>query len=277
MIRMKGFGIARGAAGSPANPWWKGARLAIIFIPLERFAWRRKFPAAAVSRVEPASAAIQRGNGGAAPRGAPRAARLIALVTLAAACGGAGDTSGLGEFPVRLIVTNKLIAPVEVSVDGAPVVGLKGGASSGITVSSSARLLTWTSAKPMAADGRLIDDDIGEVRIALASIASHLDIENVIGNEIYITARIFNNTELPASIGVSDGVYVSCGVPLPGGLNGVRGYTQTGYYRLLPVTEIRAYRDPTRCSGPYTAWPASQLRDFSPSSGLVFLTLNSPP
>lgn len=202
---------------------------------------------------------------------------VAALVALAAACSTARDPSGPGEFPVRAIVANRLIAPIAISVDGVPVVGLQGGGSSGITFSSSAQLLTWTSAKPLSSDGRVIDDDIGEVRISLASIGRALEIGNVIDNQTYITARIVNYTDVPTAIGVSDGVYVSCGVPLPAAAGGVRGFTQTGYYRLLPTTEIRAYRDPTRCAGPYTPWPAAELRAFSPSSGLVILSLTSPP
>ncbi len=208
---------------------------------------------------------------------AASATSVAALLALAAACSTALDPAGPGEFPVRTIVANHLIAPITVSVDGVPVVGLQSGGSSGITFSSSAKLLTWASAKPLGSDGRVIDDDIGDVRISIASIDRVLDIGNVIDNQTYITARIFNYTDVPAAIGVSDGVYVSCGVPLPAATGAVHSYTQTGYYRLLSTTEIRAYRDPTRCSGPYTPWPASELRAFSPSSGLIILTLNSPP
>lgn len=200
-----------------------------------------------------------------------------ALFMALAACGKARDATGLGEFPVRVNVVNNLIAPISISVDGVPIVGLQGGASSGVTVSSASKVLMWTSAKPVDTEGRLIADDIGEVKVAVATLGVVLEIGNVIENQVYITARIFNSTDVPAAIGVTDGVSMSCGVPLPRARNGISGYTQTGYYRLLPSTEIRAYRDPTQCSGPYTPWPASELRAFRPSSGLIFLTLNSPP
>ena len=206
-----------------------------------------------------------------------RCMSAAALLVLVVACGTARETTGLAEFPVRLTVANNLIAPITISVDGVPVVGLKGGVSSSITVSSSARQLIWTSAKPMDTNGRLIEDDIGEVKIALGSIGGLLEIGNVIDNQTFITARILNYTNVPVSIGVSDGAYVSCGVPLPAATGGIRGFTQTGYYRLLPTTEIRAYRDPTRCTGPYTSWPSSELRAFSPASGLIVLGLDSPP
>lgn len=201
----------------------------------------------------------------------------IALLVLVVACATARDATEPREFPVQLIVANALIAPIAISVDGVPVVGLKSGVSSGITVSSSAKQLTWTSAKPMDMNGRVIEDDIGEVKIALGSIGGLLEIGNVIDNQTYITAQILNATEVRVSIGVSDGTQVSCGVPLSAASGGVLGFTRTGYYRLLPTTEIRAYRDPKRCAGPYTRWPASELRAFSPSSGLVILTLDSPP
>jgi len=57
----------------------------------------------------------------------------------------------------------------------------------------------------------------------------------------------------------------------------VRGFTQIGYYRLLPATEIRAYREPTNCTGPYFSWPLSELRKFDEKSGLLVLSLDTAP
>jgi hypothetical protein len=57
----------------------------------------------------------------------------------------------------------------------------------------------------------------------------------------------------------------------------VSGFTKLGYYRLLPVTEIRAYRDASHCTGPYVSWWSSQLAGFSQKTGLVTLTLTAAP
>jgi len=201
----------------------------------------------------------------------------MVLLALVAACGSARDASGPAEFPVRLIVSNNLIAPVTMSVDGVPQLGLQSGKSSGLTVSSTAQWLTWMSAKPMDSHGQPIQDDIGEVKIAIAGINYVLEISNVIENQTYITAGIFNHTDVPVSIGVYDGLSVSCAAALPAASDARSGFTQIGYYRLLPATVVRAYRDPTLCTGPYVSWPSSELRKFDDKSGLLVLSLDSAP
>lgn len=210
--------------------------------------------------------------------GGLRIHRLTMLVlSLAAACAGARDTSGPAREPVRFIISNNLIAPVTVSVDGVPQVGLQGGKQSGLAVPASAQWLTWVSAKPMDSRGQPIPDDIGEVRIAVAAINGDLEINNVIGNQPYITAGIFNHTRAAVSIGVYNGSAVSCVSALPAASESRSGFTQIGYYKLLPATMVRAYRDPLTCTGPYLAWPSSQLRGFSEKSGVIVLSLDSAP
>ena len=210
-------------------------------------------------------------------RDAPRFELAIGLLFLAAACGSGRDASAPAEFPVRLVVSNSLVAPVTMSVDGVQALGLQSGRSSGLTVSSKAQWLTWMSAKPMDAHGQPIPDDIGEVKIAVASISRDLEINNVIDNQTYITAGIFNHTDASVSIGVYDGLSVSCASALPAAYGPSGGFTQIGYYRLLPATEVRAYRDPTNCTGPYFSWASSQLRKFDAKSGLLTLSLETAP
>jgi hypothetical protein len=201
---------------------------------------------------------------------------LVVMATLSGACESGHGTTEPAEFPVRFVVSNNLIAPVTISVDAVPAVGLQGGGSSGLTVSSSAQWLTWMSAKPMDSQGQPIPDDIGEVQIAVAGINGRLDISNVIGDQTYITARIFNQTDAPVSIGVYDGASVSCAAELRARSGVVSGFTQIGYYKLLPATEVRAYRE-SHCGGPYVPWPSSQLKGFTAKSGLLTLTLASAP
>ena len=200
----------------------------------------------------------------------------MGLVVLATACKSDGATAP-SEFPLRFQVYNNLMAPVTVSIDGTPHAGLQGGANTPLTVSSSAQWVTWTSAKPMDANRQPIPDDIGEVKIAAGGINLVLEISNVIRDQTYVTARIFNFTKVRASIGVYDGSSVSCASELPAGSSDGVGFTQIGYYKLLPVTEIRAYRDPSRCTGPYISWPSSQLKSFAPKSGLLTLSLETAP
>ena len=199
---------------------------------------------------------------------------FMALVT---ACESDRGTASQAKFPVSFVVSNNLIAPVSISIDGIPYVSLQGGTRTSLTVSSTTQWLTWTSAKPMDSDGQPIPDDIGKVTLAPAGINAELEISNVINDQTYVTARIFNFTNAPVSIGVYDGSSVSCASQLPGASGTVSGFTQIGYYRLLPTTELRAYRDRSRCTGPYLSWPSSQLKGFIAKSGLLTLALDSPP
>lgn len=198
------------------------------------------------------------------------------LVAPIGGCDGARATS-TAAVPLRFLITNHLLAPVQVSVDGAPAIGLNSGASGGITVPSTAWSLTWTSAKPTDAEGHPIPDDIGEVKIAVAAIGPTLDISNVVGDDTYITVRILNHTSTPASIGFQNGTVTSCAAALPASTESRTNFTQTGYYRLLPTTEIRAFRDPIRCSGPWVAWTPTELRAYSARSGSLVLSLERAP
>jgi hypothetical protein len=202
---------------------------------------------------------------------------LAVVVAVSASCNGDKHTTNPGDFPVRLVVSNALIAPVTVSIDGVPTVILSNGKSSPITVSSRSQWLTWTSAKPADAAGQPIFDDIGEVKISVSGINGSLEIRNIIADQTYITARVLNLTTTPVSIGVFNGVSVSCAAALPGASGAVNGFTQIGYYRLTQTTEVRAYRDPLRCTGPFFAWPSAQLATFQSKSGLLTLALEAAP
>jgi hypothetical protein len=208
--------------------------------------------------------------------------RTIALPALTAAtltgCGGERVVAwSESRYPVRLMIQNRLAAPVVIAVDGSALLGLDGGESGGLTVPASAQWLTWNSAKPMDNTGKPIPDDIPEIAVSIGGINRTLDISNVIQDRTYITARFFNGTAAAVSIGVFDGSTVACAAVLPPVQGQVAGYTQIGYYRLLPTTEIRAYRDPAGCMGPYAAWPAEDVRKFQPGTGQVTLFLLEAP
>lgn len=200
----------------------------------------------------------------------------MALIGLTAACQGGAATSDSDDFPVRFIVANALIAPVTISIDGTTSAILTSGKEVGLTVSSKAQWLTWTTAKPTAANGVPIPDDIGEVRIPISGINGALEIRNVIADQTYITARIFNVTKSQVSIGVYDGSSLACAGVLPAASDSVTGVVQIGYYRLQPATELRAYRDPS-CTGAHVSWPPSHLATFAAKSGLLTLSLTAAP
>ena len=205
-------------------------------------------------------------------------AALGALVLAGAlACGSDVASTNPNGVPIRFIATNALAAPVTIALDGTPLATLTTGRSTGMTVSSRARALTWTSAKPTDADNVPIPDDIGEIAIPVGTLGSSLEISNVIGGETYVTAELFNLTTTRVSIGVWDGARVACAAILPAMSGVVNGYVRTGYYRLLPATEFRAYSDPTSCTGTYVAWPHAELSRFVEKSGVVQLVLDTVP
>ena len=200
------------------------------------------------------------------------------MVVLAAACGRGAGGPAAADFPIHFQVTNALIAPVTVSVDGTAYAILSSGKATSITVRSTAQWLTWTSAKPAGPDGAPIADQIGEVRIPVSGINGSLEIANVIDDQTYITARLFNATKAQVSIGVTDGSASYCAGVLPAATSdGVSGFVQIGYYRLVASTEVRAYHDPTQCTGPYVAWRSSELAGFAAKSGLLSLLLQNAP
>jgi hypothetical protein len=203
--------------------------------------------------------------------------RLMVIVLMAqvAACEGHRTTSEPADFPVRFLVSNALLAPVTIAVDGTPYLILTSGRSAGLTVSSTARWLTWTSAKPTDSDARPIPDDIGEVRISVAGLAAALEIDNVIDGQTYVTAGIFNPTNARLFIGVSNGSTVSCAGDLPAAGSGGSGFVQIGYYRLLPATQVRAYRGASPCTGEYVSWPSSELAGFRAKSGVLTLSVET--
>ena len=202
---------------------------------------------------------------------------LVALLVVPPllACGGGSDSTGPGEFTVRFTATNDLLAPITILVDGSPYAILNSGRSTGLSLSSTAHV-TWISAKPADAQGKVIPDEIGEVSVSVPAINGVLEITNVIEDQTYITASIFNHATAPASIGVYDGTTVACASQVPAATSSSTGFTQTGYYRLRANTEFRAYSTPD-CSGAFTAWPQSSLVSFQAKSGEVTLQLSTLP
>jgi hypothetical protein len=198
----------------------------------------------------------------------------LSFATLVAGCTSEDRFLPTTEFKVQFIATNRLIAPVTILVDGSPYAILSKGTSTPLTLSSRA-LVTWTSAKPADAHGQMIPDQIGEIRVSVPANNGELEITNLINDQTYITASIFNHTATPVSIGIYDGTSVACASRLPAESQDVYGFTQTGYYR-LSGTQFRAY-SAADCTGTYIAWPASSLAAYESKSGRVLLTLDVAP
>lgn len=213
-----------------------------------------------------------------AVRSGRRLAATILLVLLADCKENSPTTApgATGNFVLRFQVVNALLAPVTIAIDDTVVAILSNGTSSGLAASPKAQWLTWTSSKPTDSTGVPILDDIGEVKVRVSGIGSVLEITNIINDVTYVTPQFFNLTSARVSLGVYDGSTVSCASVLRGASGAVNGFTKLGYYRLLPATEIRAYRD-AHCTGPYVSWASSHLAGFSPKSGLVTLTLTAAP
>src|SRR5437764_34040 len=80
---------------------------------------------------------------------------LIAMTVMAlgVACGTNPVATEAPTFTVRFSLSNRLVAPVTLFVDGVPHVALLGGGNTHVAVPSTARWLSWTSAKPAGANG----------------------------------------------------------------------------------------------------------------------------
>ena len=204
--------------------------------------------------------------------------RAVALALLVGCSSDSPTMSARSDSLLRFTVANRLDAPVTIAVDDTVRLVLTSGGSGGVAVSPAAQWLTWTSAKPTDTAGTPIPDDIGRVQVRVGALSGQvLEITNVINDTTYVTPQLFNLTSARVSIGVYEGSSVSCASILWAASETAPGFTKIGYYRLLPGTEVRAYRDGSRCTGAYVSWTASQLEQFKPKSGLVNLTLDAPP
>jgi hypothetical protein len=203
-----------------------------------------------------------------------RSTTLVVPFALLASCSGESTMPVPPIGPVTFVVANDLIAPVTISLDGSPYVIISSGRTTPITVPASARV-TWTSAKPADAHGQKIPDEIGDVRLNVAAVGGSLEITNIIGDQTFFTARIFNFTDIAVSVGVFDGTKVWCASFLPAATASNPGFTVIGYYRLLPATELRAYTATADCTGRYVTWPSSQITGLEAKSGLLTLSLES--
>jgi len=144
-----------------------------------------------------------------------RAGVLLTIAVLGA-CGGESGISGPNDGSVTFNVANDLVAPVTITVNGSAYAIISSGGSMQLTLPASTRLV-WTSAKPADALGNKIDDQVGEITVAVAAINGTLELTNVIENQTYFTARLFNFTNTRVSIGVFDGSKVWCAAVLRAG------------------------------------------------------------
>lgn len=207
-----------------------------------------------------------------------RAWKAAVCLGLLSACSGGGSTAvAPGDFRVRFMVSNDLLAPVTIAVDDTPYVILTTGRSTEVAAPTAAHVLSWTSANTTDSTGRQILDDIDTVTISIGLIQSALEITNIIQGETYFTAHVFNTTTAQVDIGVFNGATVSCAGILPPAVGPAAGFVQIGYYRIRSATEVRAYRDRTDCTGPYVAWPRSALASPEPKSGSLSLILTTAP
>jgi hypothetical protein len=197
---------------------------------------------------------------------------LSLAVGVLAACGGEGGVAAPNDGLVTFTVANDLIAPVTITVNGSAYAIVSSGRSLQLTLPATTRLV-WTSAKPADALGNKIDDQVGDITVAVAAINGTLELTNVIENQTYFTARLFNFTNTRVSIGVFDGSKVWCAAVLPEQSPTAPGFVLIGYYKLLPTTEVRAYTTATDCTGAFVPWPGAQLTDLQAKSGLLTLSL----
>jgi hypothetical protein len=197
---------------------------------------------------------------------------FVTATIMLTACSNESVMLPIQTGPVSFQAANDLIAPVTIKADGSPYIILSSGRSAPLTLPANTRL-TWTSAKAADAHGQMIPDEIGEQSVAVLPSSGTLEITNIIGSYTYFTARIFNYTSVRVSIGVVQESTLWCAALLPAASTGVPGFILTGYYRLLPTTEIRAYTASAACTGTYVAWPSSQFTALEAKSGLLTLSL----
>lgn len=178
---------------------------------------------------------------------------------------------------VTIVVTNQLLNPVNIEVNGVVQGSVPGGETRQTTVAYVSPLqVSWTLIRSTTTQGTPVGDDIGGEFSTLSNPPGQLDytIDAIVGNSYIFRPLIVNQSAVPLLMGVNEGLQSQnrCNCVVPAFSSG----TQIGYYLLYSNSNVRAYRSGNGYTGGYIYW-----QDFAngvnPSSGAVTLTATQAP
>ncbi|MCC6930713.1 MAG: Ig-like domain-containing protein [Gemmatimonadaceae bacterium] len=151
---------------------------------------------------------------------------------------------------VTLVVTNQLIATVQILVNGAPVGTVPAQSTRQTTVASTASMdVTFEVIEPRLGTRVLGDRMSGRWTLTAPTGTVNLNVDNLVGSQWYFAPLVNNLTGTSLLMAVNFGLQAEnrcqCVVP-PGGQR-----VFLGYYRLYSNSVLHAFRDGSSYTGPY--------------------------
>ena len=181
---------------------------------------------------------------------------------------------------VTFNVTNKLVYPVDFTVNGSVVLRVAGTSSGSVTVPGTLGLVPgYQMVQPTKTGGTPVGEVMSGVYQALPNPSGTLNytVNNILSNQAYFVPRITNNSASTLLMGVNMGLQAQnlceCTVP-------PNSTVQIGYYKYFGNSNVRGYFGNTY-TGAYSYWgndpatPNATLPAAAVDSGLVLLTETS--
>ncbi len=181
-----------------------------------------------------------------------------------AACGGSNPSEPSGSATV-LRVTNKLLIPIQVNVNGQSVGQVPASTVGDFNLGSIDTLkMDWDMVCATMPDGEPIGYEGGGVfsTIRTSGGIKNVTIDNEIGSSIYFSPAITNKSSEGLQVVVNEGLtsQIQCPLEIASGAQGVA----IGYYRLYTNTLVKGYKSSSNYSGPSVSWKYGS--DFMVSS-----------
>jgi len=175
-----------------------------------------------------------------------------------------------------LVVSNTLVEPVEILVNGTPTDTVGAGSQATIALSRhDVEQVSWRLIRPMTGDGTPLGEEMADVlptppRRARSGEAT---IRAVVGGQAMVAPLVTNPSarDLTAVMNVGTGAAVPCRCVIP-----ARGRrTHLGYYRLFQNSRVRFYDARVGPRGRFLEVPGlAELAD--PTSGAAVIEVRSP-
>ena len=182
---------------------------------------------------------------------------------------------------VTIVVTNQLVRPVNVDVNGTVIGSVPAGQTAQQSMPAEPFMqVGWTVVPFTRTDGQPIGDIMSGVYPGVANPFGTLNYtaNYQIGTQYFFAPAVNNTSGADLIIGVNMGLQSEnrcvCVVPASG------SNITLGYYRLFSNSNVRGYRANSNYSGGYIFWPqtgTSMPSVVTPGSGTVLLLATFPP
>jgi len=190
---------------------------------------------------------------------------LFSLVLVGiAACGG-DSPSGPSAGATTLKVTNDLLIPIQINVNGTPAGRVEASSVGEFNLGAIDTLkMDWDMVCSTMPDGEPIGYEGGGVfsTIRTTGGVKSVTIDNEIGSSVYFTPAITNKSSDGLQAVVNEGLAseIQCPLVVAPGAQSVA----LGYYRLYSTTSVRGYKAGSNYAGTSVTWMYGD--DFTTSS-----------